>query len=383
MKLLIASDSHKDFASSKLVCNWIGEGLLKILPDCDINLLPVSDGGEGLIESLVESKKGYTKSCQVHDALFRPISTNIGFYDDHKKTAVIEIAQASGSAILLPHERNTMIATSYGTGELIRFALNRDCKKVIIGLGGSIVSDGGMGMAQALGAVFFDKEGSQLYPIKNNGFNVLSLPHINKIDISKMDKRIKSCEFLIAADVNIPLLGPNGQAQTFGPQKGATAEEIAFIEHGLSKWNDSLQKTFGRNFNIANSGAAGGMGSGLMAFLSGQLELGIELFMRESDLMQQILQSDVVVTGEGKLDSTSVLGKASTFIAGKARTARKRVLGIFGIVADSGRDLCKLFDRIIESNKAGVDVLDPDFKTEIGPAQIRQAGAELAVLLKP
>lgn len=378
MNVLIATGSHKDFASSRQIGKWLIEGLSSIVENSAVKLLPIGDGGEGTIDALIASKNGYVKYFYAHDPLFREIKAEIGFYDDGIKTSVIEIAQASGSSILLPEERNTMIATSYGTGEMILSAIDEGCDRIIIGLGGSIVSDGGMGMVQALGAVFLDKDGKPLEPMKNKGFNVLSLPFIADINLSGLDTRISNKEIIVAADVSTRLLGPLGQARTFGPQKGATSEQIEFIESSLSNWNEVLKKTFGRDFDVDCAGAAGGMGSGISAFLNGKLELGIEVVLREIGFKNLLDWADVVVTGEGKLDFTSLHGKGSIIIAKKVRKAGKKVIAVFGIISDSLCELANLYDHVIIANKDGTHVNEESFRQRIGPEQIKKAGNALA-----
>ncbi|UCG69319.1 MAG: glycerate kinase [Thermoplasmata archaeon] len=378
VNILIATNSHKDFASSKQIGESLKEGLSSVKGNIQIKILPIGDGGEGTIEALISSKNGYVKNCRVHDGLFGEKEAGIGLYNDGVKTAVIEIAQASGSSILLPEERNTMIATSYGTGELILSAMDEGCDRIIIGLGGSIVSDGGMGMAQALGAVFLDKDGKRLVPVNNKGFNVLSLLFISDIDLPGLDTRISNKEIIAAADVRTRLLGPLGQARTFGPQKGATPAQIEFIESSLSNWNEVLKKTFGRDFNVNYSGAAGGLGSGISAFLNGKLELGIERILKEIGFKALLEWADVVVTGEGKLDSTSLQGKGSLVIARKVKKFGKKVIGVFGIIEDSHYELTNLYDHVIIANKDGMDVNEVEFKRTIGYQQIKEAGIALA-----
>ena len=355
MNILIATDSHKDFASSLKVGRWIERGLKQASSDFNIEVVPIGDGGEGTIDALVFAKGGTIKKIEVHDPLFRKRKAKIGILDE--ESAVVEIAEASGSAILEPNERNTMIATSYGTGELILHALDMGCKKIIIGLGGSIVSDGGMGMAQALGARFYERNKKGLKPIQNGGFNALSLPKIEDIDVTDIDKRIQHTEFLIAADVNIPLLGPQGQARTFGPQKKAKAEEIEFIEYGLTNWARVLYKAFNKNFNIHLAGAAGGLGSGLSAFLKGRLELGIETVLREINFTEKLDRADLIITGEGQLDRTSLHGKASIYIADEARKKGKKVIGLFGTVLGDPDCYAEFFDKIITAFQLGTNSL--------------------------
>lgn len=355
MNILIATDSHKDFASSLQVGDWIRRGLREASTNLNAEVLPIGDGGEGTIEAILSVKGGEIRLCEVHDPLFRPRLAKIGILRDVEKTAVIEIAEASGSAILAPHERNTMVATSYGTGEMIRCALRWNCRRIIVGLGGSIVSDGGMGMAQALGARYYDADGRELRPAKSKGFNVLSLHKIARIDVTDVAPELRSVDVPIAADVRTKLLGSQGQAKTFGPQKGATPEEINFIEQGLSNWARVLEKTFGMNFDIEHAGAAGGLGSGLAAFLGGRLELGIDLVLREIGFEKKLRTADLVITGEGRLDETSLHGKASIVIAEKACRMGKTTIGLFGVISGDPDHYSGIFNKMFNACEASTD----------------------------
>ena len=347
MNILIATDSHKDFASSREVGEWIEYGLKEASWGFNTEVIPIGDGGEGTIEALIYAQGGSIKEVEVHDPLFHPRLAKIGILKDSGKTAVIEIAQASGSAIVPPHERDTMTATSYGTGEMILTAFDQECNRIIIGLGGSIVSDGGMGMAQALGARFYDADGMELNPENNYGFNVLSLHKVTRIDVTDLIPEAAFVDVCIAADVRTKLLGPHGQAKTFGPQKGATPEQIGFIEEGLSNWSKVLEETFGMNFDVEFAGAAGGLGSGVAAFLRGRLELGIDLVLRKIGFEEKLRASDLVITGEGRLDETSLHGKASISIADKARQMGKTVVGLFGVIASDPECYTGYFDEMI------------------------------------
>ena len=348
-RILIATDSHKDVGSSRQVGEWIEVGIRRGLPGAETQVLPIADGGEGTIDALLQARGGRIRYCRVHDPLFRSRDARMGWLADQTQTAVIEIAEASGSAILAPEERNTMISSSYGTGELIRCAVEQGSRRLLIGLGGSIVSDGGMGMAQALGAQFLDKNGQELKPQKNHGFNALSLGDVAEIDYNLSAWAAKEIEVTVIADVKTPLLGPDGQARTFGPQKGANEAQIQTIDAGLTNWADVLKATFGRRFDGPRAGAAGGLGAGLAAFVDGRLVPGVEYVLDEIGFRASLEQADVVITGEGRLDPTSLHGKASLTIAAKAKRADKQVIGIFGVIAGRPADYTDNFDLIIEA----------------------------------
>jgi|APSaa5957512535_1039671.scaffolds.fasta_scaffold13769_3 glycerate 2-kinase len=347
MNILLASNPHKDYFSSTEINNLIGIGITNTYPDISIREIPVGDGGGGTIESIIRHKKGDIIKTSTYDSLFRKIYANIGIFEDDKKTAVIEIAEACGSHLLKLEERNTMVATSYGVGELIKVSLDMDCKRIIIGLGGCMSSDGGMGMAQSLGARFFDKNNKIIEPIGNSGYNVYSIPHVDTIDLSSFDRRIWDVDVIVAADVTTPLFGENGQAKTFGKQKGAKKDQVEFIETCLIYWNGILCKTFGRNYNVEFSGAAGGLGAGIAAFLKGRLNSGFNVFCEYTNFLQDLAWSNVVVTGEGSLDKTSFLGKAPISIAKVAKKYNKDVFAVVGL-SDANINTSKIFNKVIQ-----------------------------------
>ncbi len=378
-KVIIAIDSFKDFASSKQVGNWIKAGMKEVIPEEYIQVIPIADGGEGTIEVLVEAFDGYKRSVNVRDALYRKTKADVGIIKKNgEEIAVIEIAQASGMQKLKLHERNTMKASSYGTGMLIKHALDLNISKIIIGLGGSIVSDGGMGAAYALGARFLDRNGEEISLTRDKGYTVEALPSIHKINTENLDTRIKDTGFIVASDVNNPLLGPKGQAHTFGPQKGANKEEIKFIESALSNFAKVLYKSFSKNFDIELAGAAGGLGAGLSAFLHGKLILGINFIMDCIDFEKKIRGASILITGEGRLDETTLNNKACLEIAKKGKKCGIRTIAICGSVKTDPKLFHNYFDRIVDVSDGSESNLDSEeFKCCVGPRRIKKAGRRI------
>ena len=351
MNILIAPNSFKNFASSQEISAWLLEGMSPLLPEASIRLHPITDGGENTIATLVEASGGSLLNGKAHDLFFDLVNTDIGMLTNPKKTAVIEIVQTCGSMRLAGREKNPLISTSYGVGEMISQAMDHECESILIGLGGALTCDGGMGAAQALGIQFRDAQGTLLKPIGNQGFNAQSLLMIDDIDMSQCDKRIQNHDFTLVADVKAPLLGPQGQARMFGAQKGATPAQIDFIEESLSHWNDVLTKTFGRSFNVESTACGGGSGSGLTAFLEGKFRMGSDVVFEYANFEDQLNWADVVITGEGKFDQTSLLGKAPFVVAEKAKLKGKYVVGVFGLLGEGMVDDHPYFDSIFQINE--------------------------------
>jgi len=344
MNILVASCGHKDFLNPVEACQAIVGGLNRWSSNHGIEVAPMADGGDGTIDALIAVKKGGIVIVETHDGLFRTRGAKMGVSED-QKTAVIEIAEAAGSAILQPHERQTMIATSFGVGELIIAAARLGCNRIVIGLGGSIVSDCGIGMAQALGAVFLDKKGNRLAPIANGGFNALSLKSIDNIVLDDLKVNVDELEIHIASDVAIPLLGSNGQARTFGPQKGANIVEIEYLEEGFANLVQVFRERFFKDIDIPLAGAAGGLGAGLFGFLNAKLYLGAQFIAEEMGLAGKISNADVVIVGEGCLDETTLCNKGPYYISQLAKMNKKKFIAVVGNVNKSA-DFSSFYDHI-------------------------------------
>ncbi len=324
MSFIIAPDKFKGSMSAFEAAESIARGIKAVLPESELFLLPLSDGGEGLIDSLTGKAESFIKKITVTGPLGKPVEARLGIIDQGS-TAVIEMAAASGLLLVPEAERDPSMTTTYGTGELIKSALDQGCKKLIIGIGGSATNDGGAGMAQALGAELLDQSGRPL------GFGGADLLRLDEINISNLDSRLPEVEVLAACDVDNPLTGPRGASFVYGPQKGASAAIAAKLDRALKKYARVIKKDLGLDVdNIPGSGAAGGLGAGLLAFLQAKLCPGIELVLDGLNLEQYLPNCDLLITGEGKLDAQSAYGKAPVGVARKAGDFYVPVIALAG-----------------------------------------------------
>lgn len=301
--------------------------------------IPIADGGEGTVEAIIAAVGGKIGTATVLDPLGREIESFFGILPD--KTAVIEMAAASGLNLISLQERNPLITTTYGTGQLIKAALDAGCKNFIIGIGGSATNDGGAGMAQALGVKFLDENNNQI------GFGCRELAKIRKIDISGIDSRVSSCVFTVASDVKNVLYGPEGASAVYGPQKGAASEIIRFLDENLQHLAEAIKNDLGKDIAmIPGSGAAGGLGGGLMAFLDAKIEPGIELVMKLTGFKDKVKDADLIITGEGSTDAQTLFGKVPFGIAQAAKKHAKPVVCISGSLRNGYE---KLYDAGIDA----------------------------------
>lgn len=313
MKVVIAPDSFKGSMTSIEAANSISKGLHAIEPSVECVHIPMADGGEGTVDALLVSTGGEKVYVSAEDPLGRSIG---GFYGwlAKEQTAVIETAAASGLVLLRDDELNAELASTYGTGQLIRDALNKEAKRIIIGLGGSATVDGGVGCLQALGVRFFDHQGSIIERVGGN------LHQISGLDTTHLDKRLDSVEFVIASDVNNELLGDTGAIYVFGAQKGVRPERMSWHEQGMANFAQVVVDHIGKDFRLhAGSGAAGGLGFGLLSFFNCQLQSGFELVASLARLEEQLQNADFVITGEGSIDAQSLYGKVPVGIAQLAK----------------------------------------------------------------
>lgn len=328
MKIVIAPDSFKGSLSAAEVCNIVESAILKIIPTTEIIKLPVSDGGEGLVNSLVGHGVGEIIKANVKDPLFRNIWAEYGILDG--KLAVIEMAAASGLPLLSMKERNPLFTTTQGTGEMIYDAvINHGCEKIILGLGGSATNDGGLGVASALGIRFFDKNNQLLKPCGQN------LDQVASIDTSQLDQRFQDVEIIIACDVENPLCGNKGAAPVYGPQKGASDEMVVFLDCGLKKFGQLLENKTGMQLlDLKGIGAAGGMALPLVALLNAQLKSGLDIVLDEIKFDAAIEGADMIITGEGKTDAQSIMGKVISGIGKRGKKQNIPVVVISGALDD-------------------------------------------------
>jgi len=331
MKIVIAPDSYKESLSALEVATAIELGFREIFPSAQYVKLPVADGGEGTVEAMVAATGGRI----VHVPVTGPLGERVeGFYglSGDEQSAFIEMAAASGLELVAPSQRNPLKTTSWGTGELIRHALDVGVKHIIIGIGGSATNDGGAGMVQALGARLLDAEGHIIGPGGSE------LERLAKIDRSSLDRRLADCRIEVACDVTNPLTGEEGASAVFGPQKGATPEMIVMLDNALAHYAKVIARDLDIDvLHLAGGGAAGGMGAALYAFCGAQLRQGIEIVTDALHLDEQVADADLVITGEGRIDSQTIHGKVPVGVAKVAKRFNKPVIGIAGsLTADVG-----------------------------------------------
>ena len=328
MKIIIAPDSFKECLTAKEVAMAIAKGMKPVLPDAEFELVPVADGGEGTLQSLVDGTGGTLYSRTVTGPLGDPVEARFGVLGDGK-TAVIEMAQASGLELVHPGQRNPLLTSSYGTGELIREALNLHVNHIIVAIGGSATNDGGAGMMEALGVRFLDDSGEPL-PAGGAGLEKLA-----RIDSSGMDERLHSVRFTAACDVNNPLTGPTGASAVFGPQKGATPVMVEQLDKALANYAAVVQECLDEDIEaMAGAGAAGGMGAALLAFLLADLRPGVDIVLESVALSDKLEGADLVITGEGRLDGQTAHGKTPAGVARLAARKNIPVIALAGCVGE-------------------------------------------------
>ncbi|WP_241592957.1 glycerate kinase [Rosenbergiella epipactidis] len=335
MKFVLAPDSFKESMTALQVANSMEKGLRRVFPDCEIVKVPMADGGEGTVQSLVDATQGKIINVEVMGPLHHQVQAEFGLLGDGE-TAVIEMASASGITHTTEENRNPLFTTTYGTGELIKQALDLGVQKIIIGLGGSATNDGGQGMACALGIKFTDSQGNEV------GLGGGNLHKIASIDLSDIDPRIAETDFIVACDVTNPLTGPNGASSVFGPQKGATPEMIQMLDRNLEMYAEKINTQLGISVaTIPGAGAAGGLGAGLLAFTPAHLQQGIDIVIQFTGLAEKIIGADVVLTGEGGIDYQTKFGKTPYGVANitKKVSPHTPVIALAGAIGEGVESL--------------------------------------------
>lgn len=324
MKIVIAPDSWKESLSAAEVAQAIEKGFREIFPHADYVRVPLADGGEGTVDAMVSATQGTTITTRVTGPLGQPVEASWGISGDGN-TAFIEMAEASGLALVPTSQRNPLLTTSRGTGELILAALDRGVRHILIGIGGSATNDGGAGMVQALGAKLCEASGQEIGP------GGASLAKLARIDLCALDSRLQECGIKVACDVTNPLTGEQGASFIFGPQKGADPQMVRQLDECLAHYAQVIRSELQRDVDaIPGAGAAGGMGAALIAFLNAELRSGIELVTEALHLENHIHNCTLVVTGEGRIDSQSIHGKVPVGVARIAKKYHKPVIGIAG-----------------------------------------------------
>lgn len=353
MEILVAPNAFKNSLDAQAVAEAIAEGLMKSPLDCTCTLFPVADGGDGTASLIIEQLKGTTHSAEVGDPLGRPITANFGLIDNGS-TAVIEMADASGLRLLKPAEPNPMQASSAGMGQLILKALDAGARKIILGMGGSATVDGGMGALSALGAKFLNEKGEALEAIPQQ------LIDLAAIDASGLDSRIKECEIVILCDVDNQLCGEKGAAVMFGPQKGASQQDVPVLDKMLANFAAISLKETGKDITaVKHGGAAGGAAAGLHAFLNAELVSGAPYFLDLTGFDAALQNADMVITGEGAIDEQTLHGKAPAAVAKLAKDRDLLVIGFAGKLALSREAaLDDFFDVLIAIGNQPANLAD-------------------------
>jgi glycerate kinase len=325
---VLAPDSFKESMTAKEVCIAVEKGIKKALPEAVCIQVPMADGGEGTVQSLVDATDGKIYPVTVTGPLGTPVEASFGILGDGE-TAAIEMASASGIHFVNKETKNPLITTTYGTGELIKAAMDQGVRKIIIGIGGSATNDGGAGMAQALGVRLLDENGEEL------SFGGGALGRLATVDISGIDPRLKDTIIYVASDVTNPLCGEKGASHVFGPQKGATPDMVQTLDENLAHYAGVLKEQLGKDIiDFPGAGAAGGLGAGLLAFTSAELRRGIELVIDFTELEDKVKMADFVLTGEGGIDFQTQYGKTPYGVAQAAKKYGKPVIALAGYVGE-------------------------------------------------
>ncbi|NLR10207.1 MULTISPECIES: glycerate kinase [Lactobacillaceae] len=328
MKIVIAPDSFKGSLTAKQAADAIHTGLKRVFPDADYEIVPMADGGEGTVQSLVDATQGSFRQATVLNPLGQPVSAEYGLLGD-QQTAVIEMAAASGIQFVNEKTKNPLLTTTYGTGQLMLDAMHHGAREIIIGIGGSATTDGGQGMAEALGVKFLDAQGQSI--ARGGG----GLADLATIDVSGLDPLVAQTKVRIASDVTNPLVGDTGSAAVFGPQKGATPAMVSTLDANLAHYAAIIKTTLDKDLaDFPGAGAAGGLGAGLLAFTDSQMEKGVEIVVRETHLKERAAGADYAFTGEGAIDFQTQYGKTpmGTAQAVKAASPHAKVIGVAGNV---------------------------------------------------
>ncbi|EIV0334255.1 glycerate kinase [Vibrio cholerae] len=377
MKVVIAPDSFKESLTAKQVCDSIQAGLARVWHDAKFVAIPVADGGEGTVQSLVDATQGRLVEVKVMGPQGKRVEAFYGMLGDNQ-TAVIEMAAASGLHHVPLVQRDPKLTTSFGTGELIRHALDQGVTKLIIGLGGSATNDGGVGMLAALGARFTNADGD---PIQLTGGGLRELTHI---DLQDFDPRLQNCDILVACDVNNPLCGDKGASAVFGPQKGATPEDIQLLDGALRQFGLLTAKVTGKMvLESAGAGAAGGMGAALLAYTEARVRPGIEIVLETVQLAHQVSDADLVITGEGRIDSQTVHGKTPMGVAKVAKRFDVPVLALCGCTGDNYQAVYQCgIDAVFAAVPRAMSLDDALKESDFNLADLAENVARLWVLSK-
>ena len=339
MRIVVAPQEFKGTLTAAEATAAIAEGAQRAAPDAEIEPVPLSDGGPGLVEAILASRPGRLMRNAVQDPLGRPVDAAWGLLDDG--TAVIDMAAASGLTLLREEERDASVTSTYGVGQLIRAALDAGSRRIIVGVGGSATNDGGAGMCAAVGARFLDADGRELPP------GGAALTCLERIDVSGLDPRLSDAHVVAATDVRNPLCGLEGASIVYGPQKGATLEIARTLDAALRRYGEIVERDLDvRVIDVPGAGAAGGLGAGLIAFLGAQVRSGFEIVAEVSGLRERLRGADLLLTGEGRLDRQTAYGKTVARAAAMAREEGVAVLVVAGSLGEGWEDVRALVDGV-------------------------------------
>lgn len=372
--VLIAPDSFKGCMSAARAAACMARGLRTVWPDAEFRLVPMADGGEGTVEAMVAATGGRLARAWVRDPLGRRVRAVYGLLGDGR-TAVIEMAAASGLMLLTPRERNPLLTTTLGTGDLIRAALDAGARELVLAIGGSATTDGGAGMAQALGIRLCDRRGREL----PGGGGALS--RLERIDVSGLDPRLAACRIRVACDVDNPLTGPRGAARIYGPQKGATPAMVKQLDANLSRLAACMARDLGRRVaRVPGAGAAGGLGAGLLGFLKAELQPGVDMVVDAVGLEAHMRGCTLVVTGEGRLDGQTLNGKTPAGVARVAGRLGLPVVAVCGRVGPGVERLQRVGITAYVASRAEPPLTEAELP-RLGPGRVTEAAALLGRLL--
>jgi glycerate kinase len=353
MRILIAMDSYKGNLSSLKVAGIVERGIRRVYADAIVDKVAVADGGEGTSKALTEYLRGKYVQVEATGPLGDQVRVHYGIV--HGDTAIMEMAEASGLSLIPEDKRDSLRATTYGTGEMIVDAMGRGCRKIVLGIGGSATNDGGAGMAAALGVRLLDEDGNDIGP------GGRALGRLARVDMSGIDPRVADTECIVACDVDNPLCGEKGASRVFGPQKGAAPEMVSVLDRNLSHFAQIIRRDLSMDVaDIPGAGAAGGLGAGLIAFCGARLQKGIDVVLDAVDIEARIKDADIVITGEGRVDGQTAHGKVPVGVAARAKKYGKPVFAIAGFIGEGAE---AVYDH-------GIDAV---MSSMVGPMSLEEA----------
>ncbi|MBR5830805.1 MAG: glycerate kinase [Tidjanibacter sp.] len=369
MKILIATDSFKGSLTSQQAGEALARGICGVVPECEVEVIPIADGGEGTAEVLTRALGGEIVECEVSDPLGRTITAQYGIAGD---VALIDFASSAGLTLLQPEERNPLKTTSWGVGKMILDALHRGAHHIVLGLGGSATNECGVGMLQALGCRFLDSEGREVVGCGGNLHRIATIDHTN------LDKQLEGVDITLVVDVLSPLCGEGGATHTFAPQKGATPEQVAMLEEGVYHFAHLLSEIWGGDITqLAGAGAAGGAGGGIVALAGARLRRGIDVVLEAVEFARRVQDADLVITGEGRVDAQTLLGKAPSGVLAVAKDAGVRVVAVGGSVAMTPELAESDFAEILAATPEGMP-LQEALKRDVAQDNLQRAGERIA-----